>query len=92
VDKELSDLLAAFRAKEPPRRRWRWRRCLGWPSWLLLAMVGGCAAFTPWWFLPAWFALGLITAALFVIFVRLGRRSWAPKPARQEVPHADTGR
>jgi hypothetical protein len=93
VDKELADLLTALRAKEQPRRaRRRLCRYFGWPTWALVAMVGGSLAFMPWWFLPAWIVVACGTAVLFVGCVRVGRRSWPPKPDTKEVPHADTGR
>jgi hypothetical protein len=54
-------------------------------------MVGGSLAFMPWWFLPAWIVVACGTAVLFVGCVRVGRRSWPPKPDTKEVPHVDTG-
>jgi fatty acid desaturase len=78
MDADLASLLAELRAKEPPRRprvplRARLRR-VGPPLALLLALCVGCLVLFPWWVLPLWFALGIIAAVMFAVFVRMGRR------------------
>lgn len=65
---DLQAFLAELRAKEVPLPRYTLLQRLRGaspPALGLLAIVGFCVWFTPWWFLPAWVILALMIAAFF---------------------------